>query len=131
MYCSKTCPLQICLCGQMKIKIILLAIIAAIGGHFVEGSHSMCEGDVDCEGICLYQFCVKIDGKQVSINLRPRPKGVCQEDLDKMESLKSNDGRFHSNAFGKMCELYSKVSYPDYSIEIDTSLLRMYTYGLK
>eukprot|EP00922_Rhytidocystis_sp_ex-Travisia-forbesii_P067908 GHVS01101106.1.p1 GENE.GHVS01101106.1~~GHVS01101106.1.p1 ORF type:complete len:130 (+),score=14.67 GHVS01101106.1:60-392(+) len=92
---------------------ILLAVIAAMGGHFVEAKSTMCTHRRECTGDCMFTFFVQINGSWSQINTSSRSKGVCQEDLDRLAALESAEGRALSNQFGVACQNYQSRRVDD------------------
>eukprot|EP00922_Rhytidocystis_sp_ex-Travisia-forbesii_P067900 GHVS01101088.1.p1 GENE.GHVS01101088.1~~GHVS01101088.1.p1 ORF type:complete len:111 (+),score=10.89 GHVS01101088.1:599-931(+) len=98
----------------MKIfRIILLAIIAASGGHFVEAL-DMCKTKDDCEKDCLKEFDVKFGGRH--IDLRNLPLGVCQEDLEKVATFTTEKELLLQYKFGEACDFYERTGYDNWKI---------------
>eukprot|EP00922_Rhytidocystis_sp_ex-Travisia-forbesii_P067911 GHVS01101109.1.p1 GENE.GHVS01101109.1~~GHVS01101109.1.p1 ORF type:complete len:114 (+),score=7.72 GHVS01101109.1:739-1080(+) len=102
----------------MKIfRIILLAIIAASGGHFVEALDHMCEKSDDCNGNCLWEFQFEIDDDTTSIDLRVHPYGVCEEDIDKLKGFALKKEQLYAlHGFIYSCQSYQSIGDDMYEI---------------
>eukprot|EP00922_Rhytidocystis_sp_ex-Travisia-forbesii_P028609 GHVS01041977.1.p1 GENE.GHVS01041977.1~~GHVS01041977.1.p1 ORF type:complete len:114 (+),score=8.14 GHVS01041977.1:93-434(+) len=72
----------------MIFRISLLAIIAAIGGRFVEARKTMCLRNEECTMLCLMKFGIGQGSVRRDIDLVSIGYGLCQEDLMKLEGLR-------------------------------------------